>query len=296
VVGVILYGSQLHRSSPGLHSAWDLVVVVDAYAPFHRAMKAAGLRSRPLWLMDLMGRALAPYVTDFSPEEADGAIAKCLVLTREQFRGALGPRARDHFLKGRMVQHVEVIWAASEAQEKEILGALAEARRDVIRWAGPFLEEPFDAESFTLGMLRVSFAGEIRPESGNRVREVWESQRAWLAETFKGVLDAAAADGILATDPTGGFRLARRPGTWVRLRLRAYFLWSKARVTARWGKHIVTFNDWLTYIQRKVERRTGMTIELTRRERRWPLIFLWPRVFRVLRQARAASPHREDSP
>ena len=54
----------------------------------------------------------------------------------------------------------------------------------------------------------------------------------------------------------------------------------------RWAKHIVTFNDWLTYVQRKAERRTGLTIELTRAERKWPLIFLWPKVVRVLRYSR----------
>ena len=43
-----------------------------------------------------------------------------------------------------------------------------------------------------------------------------------------------------------------------------YFSRSKVRSTARWGKHIVTFNDWLPYVQKKVERRTGMQIEVTR--------------------------------
>ena len=33
--------------------------------------------------------------------------------------------------------------------------------------------------------------------------------------------------------------------------------------TARWLKHVVTFDNWLDYIARKVQRRTGMRIEIT---------------------------------
>jgi len=45
----------------------------------------------------------------------------------------------------------------------------------------------------------------------------------------------------------------------------------------------VTFEGWLDYIARKASRHRGEPIELTGRERRWPLVFLWGRVFRYLR-------------
>jgi hypothetical protein len=47
---------------------------------------------------------------------------------------------------------------------------------------------------------------------------------------------------------------------------------------------VVTFEGWLDYILRKAERHTGQRIALTAPERRLPLVFLWPRVFRYLRQ------------
>ena len=46
---------------------------------------------------------------------------------------------------------------------------------------------------------------------------------------------------------------------------------------------MVTFEDWLEYIVRKAERHTGKPILLTPSERRWPVIFLWPRLIRYLR-------------
>ena len=64
--------------------------------------------------------------------------------------------------------------------------------------------------------------------------------------------------------------------------MRRYFRRSKARATARWLKHTVTFVNWLPYIVRKVERHSGRRIELTALERAVPVIFLWPRVVHVL--------------
>jgi hypothetical protein len=46
--------------------------------------------------------------------------------------------------------------------------------------------------------------------------------------------------------------------------------------------------EWLDYLIRKVERRTGLTVEVTPMERRLPFLLLWPKVFRVLRERRGA--------
>ena len=58
---------------------------------------------------------------------------------------------------------------------------------------------------------------------------------------------------------------------------------SKVRATARWAKYVVLYDDWLEYVLRKIARRSGVTLELTARERRWPLIFLWPKAIQYLR-------------
>jgi hypothetical protein len=55
------------------------------------------------------------------------------------------------------------------------------------------------------------------------------------------------------------------------------------RATLRWGKYMLTFEDWLDYIARKAERRTGVRLELNKSERRLPALLLWPKLFRVLK-------------
>jgi hypothetical protein len=47
---------------------------------------------------------------------------------------------------------------------------------------------------------------------------------------------------------------------------------------------MVTFDGWLEFIVRKARRHTGQDLVLTPRERRMPLVFLWPRLIQYLRR------------
>lgn len=291
VDAVLLYGSHLHGARPNRHSALDLVVVVEDYRSFYTALCSAGEIHRPSWLLATLARILPPNVIAYQPRDADGALAKCLVVSRGHLERAVGDRPRDHFLLGRLVQDMALVWAKDANCRSWVMARVQGARAGVLDWVGPFLPPVFDAESLGRTMMAVSYKAEFRPEAANRSEVIFESQRIHFESRFGPVLEAAMSDGVL--EPVdGGYRYApgRRPR---RVAFgRGYFLRSKARVTARWFKHVVTFDKWLPYIVRKVERRTGETVELTKLERRMPLVFLWPKVIRVLRQR----PEREDSP
>jgi hypothetical protein len=163
------------------------------------------------------------------------------------------------------------------------------ARGRVLDWLAPYLDRTFDAESAGRRLLEVCYRGEFRPEARNRADTIFEMQRTHFQEHLGAVLDRQVDAGWLQR-VDGGYRLAQPVPLRIRGRWRRHFQRSKVRVTARWLKHVTTFDNWLPYIVRKVERRTGMKIELTRWERRIPIVFLWPRVVRVL----LARPERED--
>lgn len=287
----VLYGSHLLGARPDRHSALDLVVVVDDYARFYRSMHAAREIHRSPRLMTALARVLPPNVIAFTPEDGAAGLAKCLVATREDFARALGAEAPDHFLLARMVQRVAVVWGAGPAHTRWVEEWLEEARAGVLGWVGPFLEEPFDAERVGRTLLEVCYRAELRPEARNRSGTVFETQRTHFRERLAPVLEREAARGRLVAGDDG-YRFVSRPAPDERRRRRRWFLRSKLRVTARWLKHVVTFDNWLPYIVRKVERRTGRKVELTPLERRAPLLFLWPRAIRVL----MARPEREEGP
>ena len=281
VRAVLLYGSQLHGARPGRHSAFDFVVLVDQYRAFYRAQANAGELHRPVWLMTALARVLPPNTIAFAPDSGLAGIAKCLIVSVRDFERALGPRASDHFLLGRLVQRVHTLWARSEADAAWVGSQLAAARAGVLTWMVPYLDEAVDAAGLGRRLLEVCYRGEFRPEAEDRAHRIFETQADHFRDTFLSVLERGVASGAMARE---GDRY--RPSTPVssaeRRRWRRHFRRSKTRATLRWFKHTVTFANWLPYVVRKVERHTGRTIELTRLERTLPLIFLWPRAFHVL--------------
>lgn len=297
VRAVLLYGSQLLRTQPDAHSAHDFVVLVDDYGAFYGALKAVGELPRPVWLMRAMARVLPPNVIAYAPGEGRAGIAKCLIVSRTHFERALGPRPPDHFLLGRMVQRVAVVWSAQPEDERGAAAALRGARERVLTWMAPYLEGSFDAADLGRRLLEVCYRGELRPEARDRADTIFEAQAEHFRAVFPTVLQQGVEDGVLerVEGQEGVYRLTRPAAPAERRRWSRHFRRSKVRSTARWFKHMVTFANWLPYIVRKVERHTGKEIRLTRWERRLPLIFLWPRAISVL-LSRPARGERSEGP
>jgi hypothetical protein len=288
---VLHFGSTRSGASPAERSVHDLFVVVDEYEGFYRAAGAAVSGRRSPGSLARWNRILPPNVLHGTGREGE---AKLFVLSERDLDRALGPRPRDHFVRARLAQDVAVCAAADEEAATRADAALAAARAGVVDWMRPFLRRPFDAEELCRAMLEVSYAAEIRPEASGRVREVFEAQRAFFARAYPPVLDAAVRDGRLIRRD-GRYAYARPAGAGARAAARLWLAGSRLRATLRWAKYVATFEGWLDYVAGKVERRTGVRLELGPRERRWPLLLLWPKFFRVMR-ARRRAPSREARP
>jgi hypothetical protein len=285
VRAILLYGSHVQASEPDRFSAYDLIVAVDGYREFYDGLAEAGRMRRAPGLMAAWSNVLLPTSVSFDPGRPDEAVGKCQIVSQAHLARALGPHSKDHFLKGRTVQRLALVWARGQSEADAVLNALRQARADTVRWVRPYLSDPFTPEDFGEAMLRVSYAAEIRPESSARVSEVFEAQRG----TLVAIADEAIATGISRgeiVERDGAWAWRHRPGFWTRAATAGYFARSKARATLRWGKHIATYEDWPFYIVRKLERRAGLRVEVTEREKRWPFVFLWPKLFLVLRELR----------
>ena len=295
VATILLYGSHVQASSPDRWSAYDFLLVTDSYSRFFKKLVACGHHSRPAWVLTALTHVLAPNIISFDVGRPDHPPAKCAVVSPRHLRRALRPHSPDHFLKGRVVQRLALVWSRGPAEEEIVTSALREARDGIVGWVRPFLPGPFDLEGFAETMLRVSYRGEIRPESPERVIQVFQAQKDTLVGIARESLEAAAERGEVVEE-SGTYRWTRRPGksTWAFYTL--YFAVSKARATARWFKYIVTFDGWLDYIIHKIERRGGFEVKVSDRERRWPLIFLWPKAFMVLRSLKRSDPASPSAP
>jgi hypothetical protein len=282
---IVFFGSRKTRARPDAHSAYDLFVVVDHYRPFYDSLSRAGAYRRSPALAAALNRWLAPNVLSVASARADGteARAKCAVVDVHTLGRETTDARRDHFVAGRLFQPVALVHAATPADGENVVDALTSARRLTYSWVRPWLPETFDAVDYGRTLLRVSYRWEVRPEPSHRADDLWEAQREEAIPAHAILLEELAAGGALLRRPDGRYALAVPATEAERRRAERFFRRSLARATARWAKYVVTFDDWLDFLLRKARRHSGQEIVLTERERRHPLVFLWPRVFRYLR-------------
>jgi len=281
---LLFFGSRRSGAHTDRFSAYDLFVLVDDYRSFYRALRRSGAVTRPALLLAAVSRLLPPSQVSFrTGPAAEELQAKCAIISARQFERETGSARRDHFCVARLFQATQLLYARDLSARQLTLRGLERAHRLTFEWVRPWLPESFDAADYTRKLLEVSLAAEIRPEPTGRSRLLWEAQSEYLLAVYPELLRELGEAGQLTSLPEGRYRLPRPISARQRLSVRTYFAWSLLRATARWAKHMLTFEGWLDYIARKATRHTGQAIQLTSRERRWPLVFLWPRVVRYLR-------------
>ena len=283
VLGIVFFGSRKTKASPDPWSGYDLFVLTREYRDFYRSLQGAGALKRSPRLVAALNTVLPPNQISVRAAGESPALAKCAVISLATLLRETSPRRRDHFCAGRLFQPTEVLFARDAATAESVLDALVDAHRLTLSWVRPWLPETFDVETYCRSLLRVSLGREIRPEPEGRSEALWEAQKDYLSVVYDILLAELAAAGELRSTGTGTYALARPVSLGERVRTGAYFRRSMARATERWLKYMVTFDDWLEYIVHKAERHSGQKIVLTLRERRLPIVFLWPRVIRYFR-------------
>jgi hypothetical protein len=288
-VAIIHYGSRAQGRQPRADSAYDFFVVVDRYRDAYESLKATiGTAYSPGTATALAG-ILAPNViavTQPADDEADRPErrVKICVISLRDLQRACSPHPPDHFTQGRLLQFVLITWTRDAARATTVREAIAQARARTWVWGRPSLPPTFTVDDYAYAVLGRSLSGEIRPESGDHARTLVTAQQDTLRAIYEPLLAHLTSTGELTRAADGRtYTLVHPPGRMEAMGIRWYFHRSKIRATTRLLKHVVLYEGWLDYIVRKIDRSTGTTIELTDRERRWPMIFLWPKVIHYLR-------------
>ncbi|HEU4929746.1 MAG TPA: hypothetical protein VFU38_07940 [Candidatus Krumholzibacteria bacterium] len=292
LVAVVFFGSRLLGTSPGDQSAADLFVVVENYLRFYEAIGSRLPAARHSGIMAALNRVLTPNIIYLNDPGGMRAGAKCFVVTEYDLGHELSSDAKDHFFRGRLAQRVDIVFARSDKDRIALERRLETARRLTVEWVPLYIDEPsFGVLDFCRRMMEVSYAAEIRPEARSRVHEVVQAQASFFRLAYGRVLQDAVRDGRLVAEGER-YSVAKKASWRERRKWYDFFRRSKARATMRWFKYMLTFDDWLDYIVRKIERRSGIRIELSKSERRFPILFLWPKAVRVIRAMRTVEASR----
>src|SRR5690606_5102431 len=140
----------------------------------------------------------------------------------------------------------------------------------------------FDAERFWREGLALTYASELRAEASAGTAELYRCNRPH----FDALLAAAAATPRvpLEREPDGRYRHRRDHGSAAAWRWRLRRAQGKLLSVLRLVKAAGTFDDPLDYLLWKIERHSGIRETPTERQRRHPLVFAWPLLWRLYRR------------
>lgn len=236
-LAVLFYGSAL-RERDAAGKLVDLYVVTDGYD-----------RLNVGWLLRRLIRLLPPNVHYIETTAAGATVrAKYAVVALDHLRRLVGRGTDNPYFWARFAQPMAIAWVRDETTRQAVVGCFAQAADTLLanrhggspreRWTGIFAE---------------TYRTELRAEPPSRGIAIYEAAA--------GRYDRIAAALAGRPDrPAGGW-------TWRRRRVIGKLL-----SVLRLAKAAFTFTGGADYIAWKVERHSGVKVELTPWQRRHPLL------------------------
>jgi hypothetical protein len=259
VAAILFYGSNLR--SGDVEGVLDFYVLVDSLTAWHR--------SRPLALAT---RLLPPTVEFWEvPWQGHVLRAKVAVLRADQFARATRHTSLDTTIWARFAQPVILAHARDATARHATLSALAGAVATAARWAVLLGPERGTPRPFWEALFRATYAAELRVEKGERGVSLVEHAEARYAALLQPALSAAGigfqVEGAVVTPALTNAQRRSGQAAWGRRRSAG-----KVLNIARLVKAAFTFKGGVDYIVWKIQRHSGVKLELTPWQRRHPIL------------------------
>lgn len=274
----LFYGSCLRAKSP--EGIMDVYLLSRGHREFH------GRSPRGLVLAAL-NALIPPNVYFWSiPHAVHGALrAKVAVVSEAQFLEESQADAWSPSIWARFCQPSVLLDCPDEATRERTVDAIVVAILTAARWAAHLGPERGTAREFWTALFGATYGAELRPERENRPAIIYEAHPArydaLLVDAWEALGIEFDVDGEVLT-PRIGFAaraLAKR-------RFRARQRTGKLISIARLVKGTLTFSGGIDYLLWKIERHSGVAVELTEWQRKHPVLAA-PFVFFHLRRVGA---------
>lgn len=270
---VLLYGSCLRSHEVG-EGVVDFYVVVDSYSNAYPERYLAYLNA---WLPPNV------FYLEVSSQE-NSLRAKYAVVSMADFER--GTRQWFHpYLWARFAQPTRLLYVRDEIIRKRIHHALARAVVTFLKSSLPVLDSSVvDAEAIWINGLTQTYAAELRPERATRAQQLARINLDDYARLTAHAVPALV--GKLKSLPNGHYQwlvdeTSHRRSLW-HWRLRRWQ--GKVLSVLRLTKAAFTFRDSISYAAWKIERHTGVRVEVTPMLRRHPVLWGFKVSWRLLRR------------
>jgi len=276
---VLFYGSCLRKQTH--EGVLDFYAIVDDYRTAYDSL-----------YLRLANRWVPPNVFFLSLDSELGPLrCKYAVISRRDFEAGVGPECRIPYYWARFSQPALLSFARDDEARDFAVRCCAQSVVTLVQRLGPFLPAQDGFQRFSPAALwqeafRRTYGAELRTESDDTVRGHYEMEPerydALVGPALERLCDQGWLAEVTSRGPAFEVRLAPARRTRARLRWQAERPLGKLLAFVRLLKNTTTFGDWVPYILWKLERHTGRPIETTERQRRHPLVFGWPVLFRLL--------------
>jgi hypothetical protein len=276
VDAMLFYGSCL-RSGDALDGLVDLYLVVDDYRNAYSTKLPA-----------LFNRLLPPNVYYLETEvEGNRVRSKYAVISMQDLENGTSPRWFHSYLWGRFAQPCGLLYSRDDETSRRVRKILAQAVLTFLTRALPALPERLDSAAIWQQGLSLSYRAELRVEKPERAVLLYQSWEDHYRALTLLVMDELPFQVKREQDaPQPLFHIQIPPQTrrlnrlgWLLRRLQGKFL-----SLFRLMKAAFTFQGGVDYLAWKLERHTGVPIEVTPKLRRHPLIYGWGLLWRLYRR------------
>lgn len=269
---VLYYGSTLRDDS--LDGVLDFYVLLDRVGAWPGSRLAA-----------LANRLLPPNVGYFEGSVAGQPLrAKYAVMSLDQFRRGVSVTALDTTLWARFSQPCACVWVRSDEDRNAVADTVRRAMITASMWAARLGPERGDALVYWRALFARTYGAELRVENTTRGNDLVARDAARYVDALPSAWNAArigfdlADDGVLVPHLTPRERRAAARAWALRQRL------GKALNLLRLLKAALTFDGAMDYVVWKVERHSGVRLQVAPWQRRYPLLAA-PGVYWRLRKA-----------
>lgn len=275
VRAILFYGSCLRRAYVD-GGVLDFYAVVDSYRSAYRST-----------LLTLSNSLLPPNVYYVElPFEGGTLRMKYNVISQADFSAACRPECLHPILWARFCQPAAVLCARDEAAREGLAGDAAEAAVTMISRMLALHPEAATTEELWQAAFSTTYTTEMRVESPETIRSVYEAAPDRYTAVVALAVEVLVRRGLVQGRVDGQALQVRMAAPARRAIVRSWnrkLPFAKGIYVIRLIKSAFTFGDWLPYALWKLTRHSGVTVELTDRQRRHPLIFGWPVILRLVR-------------
>jgi hypothetical protein len=276
VQAVLFYGS-CRRSGDDRGGMVDLYAIVDRYR--------AAYGSRGLSVLNWL---LPPNVF-YLEVEGEGRVVRCkyAVLSLADFERGTSSAWFHSYLWGRFAQPAAVLYCRDPGTADRLHRALAQAVVTFLTRVIPCAPPRFSTRQLWLKGLSLSYRAELRAERPEKVAGLFQASEDYYDRVTAAALPllpytvarmgAGGEDGYEA-------RMSDWRRRFGRMGWRVRSVQGKLLSLARLFKGAFTFSGGLDYILWKIERHTGVTVEVPPRLRRHPILALCVLSWRLYRR------------